>query len=345
MPITDNSVNYFQSTTRIQIGSPTEGASTSIREQFGKIVRVDGGSNNTTLSSPDGNSDGIIGLGEQFTVNSTGSSNESFTLTLTGAGTFTTGTVQRNVLIGETTSGAQYVVFPDGNAPTGNGQLNATLSIKSNGYNYTTGQVVCYLEGTEILTDRGHVAVEALREGDRVVCRIGGLRPIRWIGRQSFNGRRSIGQEAIRFAPGSICDGMPQEALFVSPGHSMLVGETLVLASDLVNGITITREAPRMAWSYFQLDLGVHDLVLANGAWSESFADCGDFRSRFDNAADFSGRFPDHRAPEAPVLCAERPAGGARLHEALALTAQRALEVQGAVMPGRLEGIIGRAHV
>ena len=201
-------------------------------------------------------------------------------------------------------------------------------------------QANCYLQGTQISADRGYVAVEDLREGDMVVCRFGGLRPIRWIGRQNFAGRRAAGKEAIRFAPGSIADGMPRQPLFVSPGHTMLVGETLVLADDLVNGITITREEPRAEWSYFQLDLGVHDLVLANGTWSESFADCGSFRDDFDNADDFRARFPDHVAPDAPILCAERPTGGPALHAAISHTARRALDVQGQVAPGRLEGRI-----
>ncbi|WP_112872874.1 Hint domain-containing protein [Paracoccus endophyticus] len=216
------------------------------------------------------------------------------------------------------------------------------MTIYSGGYNSLTGQVglVCYLKGTKILTDHGPVAVEDLREGDSVVCRFGGLRPIRWIGRQQFAGPRAAGREAIRFAPGSIGNGMPQEDLFVSPGHSMLVGETLVLASTLVNGLSITRETPRDEWSYFQLDLGDHGLVLANGTWSESFADCGDFRSMFDNVAEFRERFPDHCAPDTPALCAERPAGGVKLHAALDVTARRALALQQPVAPGRLEGRI-----
>ncbi|MRX51157.1 tRNA methyltransferase [Paracoccus sp. S-4012] len=199
---------------------------------------------------------------------------------------------------------------------------------------------VCYLQGTKIQTASGEVAVEDLREGDLVVCRFGGIRPIRWIGRQRFAGARAAGKEAIRFAEGSLGENMPREALFVSPGHSMLVEGRLVLADDLVNGITITLEEPREVWSYFQIDFGVHDLVLANGAWSESFADAGDIRGRFDNAADFRLRFPDHVAPEAPILCAERPQGGEALHAALRHTASLALSGSAPVARGRLEGRI-----
>ncbi|WP_223850187.1 Hint domain-containing protein [Paracoccus yeei] len=152
---------------------------------------------------------------------------------------------------------------------------------------------VCYLRGTRIMTAHGEVAVEDLKEGGLVVCRFGGLRAARWIRRQSIPGTVQYADvRAIRFAPGLIADAVPRAPLFVSAGHSMLIGESLVLASDLMNGITITRDGHRDRWDYFQIDLGVHDLVLANGAWSETFADCGRFRDRFDNVMDYRRRLP-----------------------------------------------------
>lgn len=357
MPISDTSVDYLKARATIKIGTGSVGEKTQISGSFSPAHPkyddlANGRGNDTVLSSPDANGDGIIAVGDTFRVTSTpykggiAGTPESLTLTLKGAGTYTTTingiTVTRNVLIGETTTGTptQYVVFPNADAPVSNGNVTSNLEIFSAGFNSRTGQAVCYLKGTKILTDHGHVPIEDLREGEAVVCRIGGLRRIRWIGRQQLAGRRSVGQEAIRFAPGSLGDGMPQEPLFVSPGHSMLVGDTLVLASDLVNGISVTREVSRTEWSYYQLDLGDHGLVLANGAWSESFADCGDFRGKFDNFAEFRQRFPDHRAPAEPLLCAERPTRGAKLHAALERVARRALSMQEPETPGRLEGQI-----
>lgn len=366
MPITDQAVNYFRSGALIEIGTVGEGAETRLEvASFSSLgTRYDdlalGTGRNTTLSAADPDGDGIIQAGDSFTVSSTNylggfrTSSETISLELAGTGTYTTYAlgvpVTRTVLIGETPSGAQYVVFPDADAPVLTGQLVATLDIHAAGYDYVTGEVaVCYLQGTRILTDHGYVAIEDLREGDMVVCRFGGLRPIRWIGRQHLAGRRAPGQEAIRFAPGSIAEGMPRAPLLVSPGHSMLVGETLVLAAKLVNGITITREPPRNEWSYFQLDLGDHDLVLAEGAWSESFADCRDFRQMFDNAPDFRARFPDHVAPVQPILCAERPSAGAALHRALRHVAERALSLEEPVAPGplegRIEGVAAPCHI
>lgn len=356
MPITDTSINYFRvETGTVRIGTPTQGVTTTLTpshlqfryDNYNLLTGRD-----TQYTSPDLDGDKILRVGDVLTLKSTPytlalpGTAETVSITLIGSGTFSTTsagvTTTRLVMVGQTSGGRQYVVFPNADAPViTTGNVQATLNIRDAGYNTSTNAlVVCYLQGTQILADRGYVAVEDLREGDIVVCRFGGLRPIRWIGRQNFAGRRAPGKEAIRFAPGSIADGMPRQPLFVSPGHTMLVGETLVLADDLVNGITITREEPRAEWSYFQLDLGVHDLVLANGAWSESFADCGTFRDDFDNADDFRARFPDHVAPDAPVLCAERPTGGPALHAAISHTARRALDVQGQVAPGRLEGRI-----
>nr|WP_318272799.1 Hint domain-containing protein [Paracoccus saliphilus] len=215
---------------------------------------------------------------------------------------------------------------------------SAPASLDSGNLTFSAVSALCYLRGTLIMTDRGEVPVEHLREGDMVLCRIGGLREIRWIGRQSFAGHKVFGKEAIRFAPGAIDQGMPRRPLLVSPGHSVLIGNTLMLAADLVNGITVTREASRERWDYFQLDLGVHDLVLADGAWSESFADWGTFRDSFDNASDFRRRFPDHLAPEIPQLCAPRPVEGPVYAAALQAMARRALTRRGPVELGQLEG-------
>lgn len=217
---------------------------------------------------------------------------------------------------------------------------NKVVDSQSNGGFVVDDMAVCYLYGTRIMTSRGEVRVEDLREGDLVVCRFGGLRPVRWIGRQALSGFRARGQEAIRFARGSIAENVPREPLLVSAGHSMLVGEILVLAADLVNGITITREKARKKWDYYQIDLGVHDLVLAEGAWSETFADCGSFRDRFDNAHDYRVLFPDEVAPAVPVLCAPRPTAGADYLAALEQTALIALGVKRASPSVRLEGTV-----
>ena len=170
----------------------------------------------------------------------------------------------------------------------------------------------CFLRGTLILTSRGEVPVEQLRAGDLVATKFGGLRPIRWIGTQSFHPRLAgKAGTPIRFARGSLGHGMPSADLFVSPGHAMLVGNMLAHAGALVNGTTITQPAFHgESIDYFHLDLGPHDCVLANSTWAETYFEDRN-RNSFHNAADFHARFPGHepvrQATCLPIVTAGHP--------------------------------------
>ena len=172
-------------------------------------------------------------------------------------------------------------------------------------------EATCFLRGTLILTARGEVPVEALKAGDLVATKFGGLRPIRWIGTQSFEGRLAgAGHQPIRFAVASLGGGMPSCALFVSPGHAVLVGDVLAHAGALVNGSTIAQAWVRGVINYFHLDLGPHDCVLANGAWAESYFEDRN-RDSFHNAAAFHALNPGHEAERQatclPIVTAEHP--------------------------------------
>ena len=172
-------------------------------------------------------------------------------------------------------------------------------------------QATCFLRGTLILTARGEVRVEKLRAGDLVATRFGGLRPIRWIGTQRFEGRLAgKDHQPIRLAAGSLGAGLPSCDLFVSPGHAVLVGDVLAHAGALVNGSTIVQERMGGVIAYFHLDLGPHDCVLANGAWAESYFEDRN-RDAFHNAGEFHARFPGHetvrQATCLPIVTAEHP--------------------------------------
>jgi hypothetical protein len=177
-------------------------------------------------------------------------------------------------------------------------------------------QATCFLRGTLILTARGEVPVERLKAGELVATKFGGLRPVRWIGTQHFEGRLAgRGHQPIRFAAGSLGQGVPSCDLFVSPGHAMLIpggegGDLLAHAGALVNGETITQERVRGVIEYFHIDLGPHDCVQANGAWAESYFEDRN-RDVFHNAAEFHALHPGHEAVRQatclPVVTAAYP--------------------------------------
>ena len=205
--------------------------------------------------------------------------------------------------------------------------------------------MLCYLATTRILTPTGERLVEDLRIGDAVVTRYSGLQRICWIGRQSYSGRFLSGKKykaPIRIQAGALGESLPARDLLVSPGHSMLLQtacgeERLVLASTLVNGITITQEEVPDEVHYFQLDLLHHDCIIAEGTWSETYGDGDQLRGQFHNVAEFYQLYPEHREPDELVLCAPRPMSGPKLDQALRPVVLRAMA---GMTPGPLSGCI-----
>jgi hypothetical protein len=199
---------------------------------------------------------------------------------------------------------------------------------------------LCYLRGTQILTPTGERPVEHLRPGDTVVTRYSGIQPIKWIGMQKYAARflaKNPAQIPVCIKRGALGPALPAQDLFVSPGHSMLVDNTLVLAKNLVNGITVTQDAMPELVEYFAIELEAHDCVIAQGAFSESYADGPELRARFHNAAEFYALFPDYVPPQEIQLCAPRPERGALLAAALSPVVERA---RAQTSPGLLHGSI-----
>ena len=179
-----------------------------------------------------------------------------------------------------------------------NGDLVADFAIELAGVTSVTANDVvtaaCYLAGTRIATERGDVAIDALALGDRVVTASGELRPILWLGHRRINAAKHPDREAAwpyLVAAGAFAEGVPARDLWLSPRHSVVVGNALVPICELANGLTI-RQVPLSVVEYWHLELATHDIVLAEGLAAETYLDNGN-RTAFVNGGDFIEAHPD----------------------------------------------------
>ena len=164
-----------------------------------------------------------------------------------------------------------------------------------------TTVAACYARGTLIRTPGGDVPIEDLRIGDLVTTDAGPARPIRWIGRRSYAGRfaaRNPNVLPVLIRAGALAEGIPQRNLHVSPLHAMYIDGLLVPAIELVNGVSILRQTNVQQVEYVHLEFDTHDVVIAEGAPSESFVD-DDSRQMFHNAAEYRALYPDAAFTEA----------------------------------------------
>ncbi|MEO0664722.1 MAG: Hint domain-containing protein [Pseudomonadota bacterium] len=165
------------------------------------------------------------------------------------------------------------VTFDSGSTESGTITLtNGTIVTFTNIEN-----IICFTPGTEIATPFGPRRIEDLRRGDLVLTRDNGPQPIRWIGARTV-------PAAGDFAPVELLPSALEGAtapLLVSPQHRMLFSgyraellfgesEVLVAAKHLVDGHAV-RFAPRATVTYMHMMFDRHEVVLANGAATESF--------------------------------------------------------------------------
>jgi hypothetical protein len=198
----------------------------------------------------------------------------------------------------------------------------------SNTANSTINVAPCYCEGTHILTARGEVAVEHLREGDMAVTAGGGLRPVVWIGWRRLDLSRHPRPRdvwPVRISAGAFGEHAPRRDLFVSPGHNIAVGGVLVPAILLTNGATI-RQVERDAVVYYHVELDRHDLIHAEGLPAESYLDCGN-RNAFANGGGFLELHPDFAPKRAAETCLPIRKDGAELEAAKAMLLARAMRL------------------
>ena len=201
----------------------------------------------------------------------------------------------------------------------------------------------CYCPGTLILTDRGDVPVEDLAIGDKVITNSGAARPIKWIGRRTYGGRFVMGRKDILpvcIKAGALDDNVPRRDLWISPHHAMYLEGVLIEAKDLVNGVSIVQAERAAKIEYFHIELDTHDVIIAEGALSESFID-DDSRGMFHNAHEYAVLYPKPALVMAQY-CAPRLSDGYEVEAARRRIARRAglRPAEGLPSVGTLRGYV-----
>lgn len=144
--------------------------------------------------------------------------------------------------------------------------------------------IPCFTPGTKIATPKGEVLVEDLKVGDRIITRDNGIQEIRWIGSRDLSSNDLAAKGHLRpvlIRQGALGNGLPERDMKVSPNHRMLVAsdkaafyfeerEVLVAAKHLVGlpGVEFV-DVEEVTYIHFMFDQ--HEVVLSDGAWSESF--------------------------------------------------------------------------
>lgn len=165
----------------------------------------------------------------------------------------------------------------------------------------------CFLTGTRIATPSGEVAVETLRTGDMVLTADGRAVPVRWLAKQTIANipyALSPKLEPVRIAAGALGADLPETDLVVSADHGMILDGLVVNAGAMVNGSSIRfvplSEMPA-SFIWWHIETEAHDVILANGAPSESFIDYTG-RKAFDNYAEYLDLYgADHLIAEMPA--------------------------------------------
>jgi hypothetical protein len=231
----------------------------------------------------------------------------------------------------------QLAIDDNGNTGTGGaltGSASATIDVTP-----------CYCPGTLIMTPHGEKAIEELDIGDEVVTMSGIARPVKWIGRRSYDGGFLRGSKEILpvcIRADALDDHLPRRDLWVSPHHAMYLDGVLIEAMDLINGVSIVQAEHVDQVEYFHIELDTHDVIFAEGAPAESYID-DDNRLMFHNAPDYYARYRDARVPV--HYCVPRLQEGYELETARQRIAARAGILRSAdgervgTLRGNVEGI------
>ncbi|MCY4333899.1 MAG: Hint domain-containing protein [Litoreibacter sp.] len=185
----------------------------------------------------------------------------------------------------------------DGNSQSGRVELLGQEGEVVGGFEFREIEriVPCFTSGTLIATPQGERPIDALREGDRVITRDNGIQEIRWIGQKRLADTRSLPHlRPVCIAAGALGKGLPERDMQLSPNHRVFLmddqvqlhfdePEVLSAAKHLLGREGITRGRAG-AVTYWHLLFDRHEVILSDGAWTESFQP-GDYTLKGMDAA------------------------------------------------------------
>ncbi len=145
--------------------------------------------------------------------------------------------------------------------------------------------MTCVTPGTAIATPRGEVMAEDLRIGAKLVTRDHGIQEIRQIGTTQLKVRRLSLDPHLQpvFVPkGALGHGLPERDTMVSPQRRWMVSsdrvgtrterqELLMGAKHLIGPGSEVTAVQTMRVTYIYILCERTEVLLTNGAWSESF--------------------------------------------------------------------------
>lgn len=159
--------------------------------------------------------------------------------------------------------------------------------------------IVCYVKGTMILTDQGIVPIEELQVGNNVVtkgniydysCIIKNtgvrLEPVIWIGTFKVKANElNTKSRPICIQKDALYENFPFQDLYVSPEHSLLIENRMIVASSIMNGETIYQDEECTEVEYYHVECRDHCAIYANGILAESYFEANN-RYVFDRVSD-----------------------------------------------------------
>lgn len=171
--------------------------------------------------------------------------------------------------------------------------------------------VMCFTPAAKIMTPDGPRHAGDLQPGDLIVTRDNGAKPLAWVGQKTLSMGSLINDPSlapVTIKAGALGNGLPVSDLTISPNHRILVSaqkrdvmmnapEVLMSAQSLLGHKGVAQSVPNGV-TYLHLMFEQHELIMSEGAWSESFQPTKAAISGVESQqkADLFTLFPDLKA-------------------------------------------------